>query len=300
MSRRPLAVRRFVTLVTPEQVPIGFELAPLGSRLAALLVDLGIIVGLVALLALLTTLLGGALQAVGGGGIVQAVVILAGFLLFNFYFILAELRWQGRTPGKRLIGIRVVARDGGPLTAGLVFARNLTRDFEIWLPIQLLASGQGLLGAGAGLVGLLSMAWLVIVVLLPVFNRHRMRLGDLVAGTLVVVSPRARLLRDLAAEAPTAAGGPSDAPELAFTREQLDVYGIRELQVLEDVLRREPEQQDPELLALIRDKVMRKIDWPDDRRDVDPERFLRAFYAAQRGRLEREMLFGRRRERKLR
>ena len=88
--------------------------------------------------------------------------------------------------------------------------------------------------------------------------------------------------------------------EYTFTPEQLDVYGIRELQVLEDVLRRPPSDQRDELLRMICDKVKHKIDWDRDRWNVHPQRFLQAFYAAQRRRLEKGMLLGKRRERKVR
>ena len=70
--------------------------------------------------------------------------------------------------------------------------------------------------------------------------------------------------------------------------------------MLEDVLRRGPDQYDADLLAAIAEKVKKKIAWPRAAWEQDPEPFLRAFYAAQRRHLEHEMLFGRRREKKVR
>jgi uncharacterized RDD family membrane protein YckC len=56
------------------------------------------------------------------------------FMLRTFWFIGFELGSRAATPGKRLMGIRVVARDGGRLTADAVVARNLIRELELFLP----------------------------------------------------------------------------------------------------------------------------------------------------------------------
>ena len=72
----------------------------------------------------------------------------------------------------------------------------------------------------------------MIYVLLPLFNRHRLRFGDMIGGTLVVLAPRETLLRDLA-EGKTK----STRARYNFAREQLQMYGEYELKVLEEVLR---------------------------------------------------------------
>ena len=58
----------------------------------------------------------------------------------NLYFIHFELSWHGATPGKRIVGIRVVDRRGGPLLPAAVIARNLTREIEIFIPLGVLIS----------------------------------------------------------------------------------------------------------------------------------------------------------------
>jgi hypothetical protein len=89
------------------------------------------------------------------------------------------------------------------------------------------------------------------------------------------------------------------AEEFPFTRQQLDIYGIHELQVLEDLLRRDDQGVlDGRILEEVCDKIKTKIDWPRERWDVQPRRFLDAFYRVQRARLEQKMLFGQRQERK--
>jgi hypothetical protein len=88
---------------------------------------------------------------------------------------------------------------------------------------------------------LLAFLWIFIFAALPLFNRDHLRSGDLVAGTPVVRSPEPVLLPDLA-EAPAFQPARKAADqEIVFTREQLDIYGVWELQVLEDILRRDDE-----------------------------------------------------------
>ena len=103
------------------------------------------------------------------------------------------------------------------------------------------------------------------------------------------------LLTDLAlpgGHAPAPAGAP------LFTREQLDIYGIHELQVLERVLRQSHEGTlDSTVLDDIAQRIRQKIGWPADRAREPALPFLEAFYRAQRGRLEQQLLLGQRRER---
>ena len=150
---------------------------------------------------------------------------------------------------------------------------------------------------------------------MPLFNQDRLRCGDMVAGTMVVKAPAAVLLSDLADRA--GAGDPGREPararvgpgrrlapapppeEFPFTRQQLDIYGIHELQVLEDLLRRDDQGTlDGRVLEEVCDKIKTKIGWPRERWNVPPRRFLDAFYRAQRALLEQKMLFGQRQERK--
>jgi uncharacterized RDD family membrane protein YckC len=296
---------RVVEVVTPEGVALPFEVAAAGDRVAAFLIDLAVIVA--ATLAVWLTAAALALAQAAAVGLSAA--LLASFFLRNGYFIASEIHWSGSTLGKRRLGLRVISRDGGPLTAEAVFARNLTRDLELFLPLTALAAPQ-LLAGGAPLWARWSaVAWLVVFAVVPLVNRERLRCGDLVAGTLVVRAPRAVLLPDLAgAEAATAATGtgagsllatPAAAEAFRFTRQQLDVYGIAELQVLEDLLRRyEQGSLDFDVLREVTIKINNKIGWPEGLAEVQVLPFLQAFYRAQRHRLEQKMLFGHRQERK--
>lgn len=287
---RPAANR--LALVTPEQVPIHFRPGDPGGRVGALILDLLLLYfGLLVLsLPLLPFFDSGA-----RGEALLTLIVVGGFVLRTFYFPWFELRWQGRTPGKRRLGLRVVARDGGPLTTEMVFARHLTRELEVFVPLSVLLAGGALFPEAPPWVAVAMMAWSTVLMLVPLVNRQHLRIGDLIAGTVVVADPRPVLLPDLAAEARRTRAD----LEYGFTREQLDVYGIDELEVLEQVLRRPPSPHHDELLRRLAATIQDKVGWtPEPGRRVHAERFLRAFYAAQRHRLESGLLLGRRRQSK--
>jgi uncharacterized RDD family membrane protein YckC len=314
MSAIALEKARVHRVLTPEGVALPFVVAAAGDRVSAFLLDLLVIVsGTV-----LVWILAGLVSTIGMGELGVTFAILVGFLLWNFYFVYSEVRRGGTTFGKRRMGLRVIARGGGPLTAEAVFARNLMRNLELWLPAAaLLSGGGGILPEAPGWGRLLAFVWLLVFALMPLFNRDRLRCGDLVAGTLVVKAPTAVLLDDLADRGPDRGdrpprpergrpavvvkpAAPADA-EFPFTREQLDIYGVHELQVLEDLLRRDDQGTlDGRILDEVAEKIKLKIAWPRERWQVPPRRFLDAFYRAQRGLLEQKLLFGQRRERKQR
>ncbi|HEY5070555.1 MAG TPA: RDD family protein [Caulobacteraceae bacterium] len=274
---KPGRVRR---LVTPEGVDLRLVLGDAGERAAAFLLDAGIIVG--CLVAATIVILIAALIFHGPTQELLGILwLLIFFGLRNAYFVAFELRAGAATPGKRALGLRVASRDGRPLTADAVFARNAMREIEVYLPLTFLVTkGRGV-DAWIVLAGIV---WCGVFALFPLFNRDRLRVGDLVAGTWVVRSPRRRLLPDLAGDA--AAGG----GRFAFTSAQIDAYGVKELQVLEDVIRRNSSAMIIEVAMRIR----RKIGWAAGPSESDRD-FLGAYYTALRGRLERRLLFGHRR-----
>jgi uncharacterized RDD family membrane protein YckC len=274
-------------IVTPEGVPLRFAVARAGDRVGAFVIDGLIIVG-----ATLVVVLSAALLTAATRGLGMAVGMVAFFLLRNFYFPWFECLWHGATPGKRLLGLRVIDAHGGTLTPEAVIARNLMREVELFVPLVALLAPEALLPGVPGWVRFLAFLWVFICALLPFFNRDRLRVGDLVAGTMVVLAPKAVLLEDLSAS-PPARGSQAPAGPV-FTDEQLDLYGIRELQVLESLLRQGNAR--PEALEAVAARIQHKIGWTGG--EVDPEEFLRRFYTAQRARLEHRMVLGERRESK--
>jgi len=272
--------RRRREIVTPEGVPLTVELAEFTERGIALIVDLLICAG--AGLAIVVALF--YLTAHGLSGVILVAVLnLVAFFLRVLYFIHFELSGRGATPGKRVAGIRVIDRRGGPLRASAVIARNLTRELEVFLPIVILTSAGAGAASGVRWGSLLALGWLLLFLVLMFSNKDRMRAGDLIAGTLVIVLPRQRLLGDLV----------ETRARFVFADRQLMAYGKRELQVLEDLLRRPDDQDTRELLRDVCDRICRKIEWRGPLDPADTAPFLRDFYTAQRAFLEREQLFGR-------
>ena len=298
-SALPLG-RRQRAIVTPEGVPLVVELADRGSRAAAFMLDLVFII--------LILLAGGLLLLFSAAAIkVWAFVIgiLGFFLLRIFYFPITELAWRGATPGKRILGLKVIDRQGGPLTPESIVVRNLMREVEVFMPLSvvLVPSMTGF----ETVEQLLVLAWVGIFTLMPLFNRDGLRVGDMVAGTLVITAPKATLLPDLTARGqrtsvPLTRGRATPDSPYAFTPAQLGHYGVYELQTLEAVLRRVEAGSIAGRVEIAK-RIRAKIGWPDpsqpvayDEKGFDATAFLEAFYAAQRAQLERRMLFGHRRK----
>ncbi|MCK9541673.1 MAG: RDD family protein [Novosphingobium sp.] len=283
------------TMVTPEGIPLPLTLASRGSRAGALILDLtfigllilGTTIALISIAGGTLNLLSRADDATPIGHALQFLFIVwvaAMFLFRNAYFLFFELGPRGATPGKRIAGIRVAARDGGRLTAEMVIARNLLRDIELFLPIVFLASAQD--GGDMGAAGLAATAWFLIFALFPFFNRDRLRAGDLIAGSWVVEAPRQRLEQAMSARIAQDAAEPR--PDIGFTDAELAVYGEYELQTLERILR----ENRRESLQAVHETIAGKIGRPADEH---PDRaFLEAYYTQLRARLEAGMRMGRR------
>lgn len=272
------------SIVPPEGVPLQFEIAPVGDRVLAFIIDAFFIGLAVVAIALLGTL-------AAGDPWLQAFAIFGVFFVIHFYFIGFEIRRQGSTPGKRALGLRVIDRHGGSLRAEAVFARNLMRQVELIGPLLVTFAPESLWPSSPGWLRVLALLWLLVLALLPWFNRDRLRLGDLLGGTLVVRTPRSVLLAPLEAKRK---GGAVREPRYRFSAEQLDLYGVFELQVLESVLRKQRRQ--PRALRVVSEKIQRKIGWESSGGPIDPLEFLEDFYTAQRARLESDLLLGKRRE----
>ncbi len=276
-TQGPIGAADERAFVTPEGVDLRVRLGAVSERAAAVLIDLCII--LLALI-ILTLLLAGPMVLFGDGRFVQAtasVIWLLGFFVLRaFYFTAFEAGPRGATPGKRMMKLRVASRDGGVLGVERIVARNAVREIEVYLPISILFSRGTDIDAVLILCGA---AWCLVFLLFPLLNRDRLRLGDVIAGTWVLRAPRPALLADLAA-APAFA-------TIRFTDAELDHYGVKELQVLEQVLR----DAEPNALAIVARSIRDKIGRPDLAREED-RTLLSAYYKALRQRLEQRLLLG--------
>ena len=275
-KQRAAKAKKVRQFVTPEGVDLELRIASAGLRFGALLVDLILIALALFLFSLFMLWVGLASRS----DVTVVVWMLGAFVLRTFWFVGFELGQRAATPGKRLMGIRVVARDGGRLTADAVVARNLIRELELFLPLMMLGAGASE-DMVSGWIMLAGVLWSLTLSLFLLFNRDRMRMGDLIAGTWVVMAQRVKLDADIAVDA---AG---DA--MLFTETELAVYGIFELQELEQVLRGRDPRAMREVADAIRAKIGRAIAEEDDV-------FLLSYYRQLKARLERKLLFGKRRE----
>jgi uncharacterized RDD family membrane protein YckC len=253
----------------PEHVEIAFTLAGFGSRFIAYLIDLVCMILIVALLfaamlALILTLskgfagalLGG--QSTQGEGLVIALVIslfgLALFIVSWFYFLMFEMLWDGKSPGKRALGIRVIRDEGGKITFYASLLRNLLRVAD-WLPAFYF-------------VGMIAMF----------ANRKWKRLGDLAAGTIVVKEEKEGWSPSVSLAPPPIGAGELDG---VLTGEVLEKMGREYYALCQDYLRRR-DAIDPfktaEIAGAIALEPMRKLNVTG----VEPDTFIEAFVNAWR------------------
>lgn len=276
--RPSVSMRR--SFVTPEGVDLQLELGSAGARAAAFMLDALMILGILIVMTILLLTV-----AVAAKAELMAILWLLGFfVLRNGWFSLFEMGGRGATPGKRLMGLRVVARDGARLTGGAVIARNAMREIEVFLPLSFLGQ-QAAQGTADAFLTLFALIWSGIFLFFPLFNRDRLRIGDLVAGTWVVRSAGAALGADLVAPADF------EKARRTFSEAALDLYGVYELQTLEDVLR----GGNGDAIATVAWTIRNKAGIDDDGDDYG---FLSDYYAALCARLERGLMVGRRRENK--
>ena len=274
----PRTLRR--SFVTPEGVDLRLELGGAGARAVAFVLDAVMILTIL----ILSTIAISLLVSDGKTEILLILWLIGFFVLRNGWFILFEIGGRGATPGKMLIGLRVVARDGAPLTGGAVIARNAMREIEIFLPLSFLGY-QASQDAADAFLAIFALLWSGIFLFFPLMNHDRLRIGDLVGGTWVVRTARTALAADIGATETIA------RQRRSFSDAALDLYGVYELQTLEEVLR----LARPEAIATVAEAVRRKAGIADDGDDMG---FLTDYYRALCVRLERGMMLGRRRDNK--
>src|SRR5437667_11256263 len=253
-SARDLDLRQLHGVETPEHVDVRFELAGVGSRVAAGLLDL-----LLLWLGLVLRWLGGRTIASGitrphgmARGWVTAALILLTFSLVWGYFTLFEALNGGRTPGKQLLGIRVVMDTGRSLTAQAAVVRNLVRFIDCYFPA-------------------LPFAPALLAIALHPSNK---RLGDMAAGTIVVRDRPTDWTLGLTAGTPaheTAAEAvETGPPELSE----------QEFRLLDRFLGRLNELA-PDVQVRITADLVRRFEGRIPRRNADPEAYLVTVFAEE-------------------
>src|SRR6185436_17591770 len=215
-----LATEDILIIETPERVPLHFALASIGNRFIACAIDHGlqILTLLIVIVAFSVVANYSSLgdQLTNAPKWVKAVMIVVVFLIISSYFVFFEWLWNGQTPGKRLLKLRVIREDGRPITFWEAAVRNLLRSFDM-MPAPFYSIG-----------------------LISVFiSLSDQRVGDMVAGTVVV--------REREAEAPAFAQVfASTVSDPALRRSfkpvefvgDIDVLTESEISVVETFLRR--------------------------------------------------------------
>lgn len=167
---------RVLAIDTPENVIFGYELAGLGARFLATAVDTILIAFLQVMLLLALGLIGNAAGWLDEDATflwLGAIYLVGAFLILWGYYIIFELLWNGQSPGKRLVKLRVLRTDGLPVTLTESLIRNLVRLVD-FLPVFY----------GVGVISMF-------------ISKQSRRLGDYAAKTLVVYANRPINLRDL-------------------------------------------------------------------------------------------------------
>ncbi len=249
---------------TPENVAFGYPIAGIGSRFLACFIDTLLIVVLLlfvnfALAAFLraTELAVGSDQATAW---VAAVFGLLSFAVFWGYYIFFETLWNGQTPGKRRNGLRVIRRNGTPVTAGETVVRNLVRIID-FLP-----------------------AFYAVGIVAMFIDEQSRRLGDLAAGTLVVRDRDAVALSSLyTAPVGPVARADDESPDGGLPVERLSA---REIEMVEDYFRRRSELANRDAIAwqMARSLCNRMGIASDTIKPYQAERFLSDVLLAQRRR----------------
>lgn len=263
---------RVFEVVTPEQVAIRYELAGFGSRAIAAIVDsffqllillvVGIIISLFLRLNVGTV--------VPFFAKINESVLIGLFLLMLFvitwgYYIAFETLWQGATPGKRMMGLRVMKDGGHPVDFRAVLIRNLIRIVDV-LP---------------GMVVFVPL-YAVGFVAMVASNEYK-RLGDMAAGTLVVLHGREDELREQIGFGEVEVLRLLDPSILGL----LSRITREELRIVQLYLSRR-NQLSPALRLAFAEKIatplMHKIDYPIPEYGVDHERWLGELVLASRNR----------------
>jgi len=172
-----------LVISTPERVAFQYEIAGIGSRFLAQVVDTLVITVILIAISILAASLGGIFSS---GELAILVEIILGFVLLAGYFLISEAAWNGQTLGKRATRLRVVGDHGEPLSIGQAAIRNLVRIVD-FLPVFYA-------------VGMLTLF----------INGRGKRLGDFAAGTLVVRDRQRISLYDLSGTA----ASPTPAPAM--------------------------------------------------------------------------------------
>lgn len=234
-----------LSIETPENVAFDYEVAGIGSRFLAALVDtlLILILQVVVNLALLLVvrIVAGDVSDLESGAVMWLLALfgLIAFAFFWGYYVFFEVLWNGQSPGKRWVGLRVIRTDGTPITLTESLIRNLVRLVD-FMP-----------------------AYYGIGVVTMFINSQSRRLGDLAAGTLVVRDRGPVTLESLASRQVMPTRGWRDAVVASRLDLPLERLTSQDIQMAEDFVQRRDQFSDPEGVARrVAEVLLKRMDVP--------------------------------------
>jgi len=174
-----------IDVVTPENIAFQYQAAGPFRRLPAYLIDFCIRVGIVIVGGVFVTVIGAASLFAALLGL--AMLMLLWFVLEWFYGGLFEAYWNGQTPGKRVMGIRVLTTEGQPINGMQAIVRNILRWVDMMPPVPIPFCYE------LGIPPIPVIPTCLIGLITPMLNRRYQRLGDVVMGTMVVIEERSWL-----------------------------------------------------------------------------------------------------------
>jgi uncharacterized RDD family membrane protein YckC len=186
VSQRFDAIDAQFEVVTPENIAFRYQIAGPFQRLPAYLIDLAARMAIGAFLAVVVGLILPFVFNTLPTATMVGVVLVCWFLLGHFYGGLFETFWNGQTPGKRALHMRVLTVEGQPINALQAVLRNLLRDVDA-MPFVFGYLAQTV-GEGFWILSFFGTYWVGLVVM--ACSERFQRLGDLACGTIVVVESR--------------------------------------------------------------------------------------------------------------
>lgn len=260
-------------LLSPEKVELRYELGGIGSRaLATAFDDLLVVLANAVILTIGSFVVE---RLVRTGVLLSSTLLgwlIGGFIFFAFcswvgYYILFEILWNGQTLGKRLLGLRVIRFDGTPVSPGSIFARELLRvvdAFPLCFPTTYVIGGT-----------------------VAFFNPYFQRIGDMVAGTLVIKERRTAVPEIESLGSTSLEVHPFESWILSA-----QAMSATDYRVVKDFLARQ-DQIDPAVRRALAERLLARLlprlELARPPEDAAPEALLEAisrFYLRQRGALE--------------
>lgn len=251
-----------IAVESPEHVHVIYRVAGFGSRSVAYIIDFLLMSVLVmtvsaAVFAIVTSA-GGLrkLERAHSSGyddfLTVLVISIFGLILYLvswFYFVLFETFWNGRSPGKSITGLKVQLDNGGKITFWASFIRNLLRVAD-WLP-----------------------AFYLLGIIVMFFNKRWKRIGDIAAGTIVVMEEKAM--------APTSTAPPPPAWHVSFSEQTCRMAGEQFYRLCADFLKRrgrfESEFTEFEVAKKIVDSITYTLPPEEKLKLSDPVLFIEKF-----------------------